>query len=79
MRVGQEAIRQCYRGPPDRRLIVTFQADALRICFFISVCSLSSDGASEWDRSAGGAQIPVARSPGLHNFARWALIFLDSQ
>jgi hypothetical protein len=49
-------------GPPDRRLIVTFQADVLR------VCGLSSDGASEWDRSGGGAQIPVARSPGFAKF-----------
>jgi hypothetical protein len=35
-------------GPPDRRLIVTFQADVLRVCFLVSGCSLSSDGASGW-------------------------------
>jgi hypothetical protein len=78
MRVGQEAIRQL-PGPPDRRRIVAFQTDVLGVCFLVSVCSLSSDGASEWVRSAGGAQIPVARSPGLQNFVRWALIFLDPQ
>ena len=63
-------------GPPDRRRIVIFQAVGLRVCFLVSV---SSDGASEWDRSAGGVQIPVARSPGLQNFVRRALILLDSQ
>jgi hypothetical protein len=80
VRVGQGAIRQSYRGHQIAVvLFVTFQAGVLRVCFLVSVRSLSIDCASEWYRSGGGAQIPVARSPGLQNFVRRALILLDSQ
>ena len=61
MRVGQEAIRQCYRGHQIAVVLLPLQADVLCVCVLVSVCSLSSDGANEWDRSAGSAQIPVTR------------------
>ena len=64
-------------GPPDRLRFVIFQADVLRVCFLVSVCSLSSDGASEWIRNAGGAQIPVARSLRFQNFVLRSLICED--
>jgi hypothetical protein len=79
VRVGQESIRQCYCGHQIAVVLLPLELMGFVFVLVLVPVVYQATVAVIGIVVRGGAQIPVARSPGLEkSFVRWTLILLDS-